>query len=78
MHMGLPRWLSGKNLPANAGDVCLIPGLGRVPGEGNGNPLLYACLENLMDRGDCGLLSMASQRVRHDLVTEHTCTTMCM
>ena len=43
-----------KNLPANAGhvrDVGLIPGLGRSPGEGHGNPLQYSCLENPMDRG---------------------------
>ena len=43
-----------KNLPANAGDVRdsgLIPGLGSSPGEGNGNPLQYSCLENPMDRG---------------------------
>ena len=40
-----------KNLPANAGDLGLIPGLGRSPGEGNGNPLQFSCLENPMDRG---------------------------
>ena len=40
-----------KSLPANAGDLGLIPGLGRSPGEGNGNPLQYFCLENSMDRG---------------------------
>ena len=40
-----------KNPPANAGDVGLTPGLGRSPGEGNGNPLRYSCLENPMDRG---------------------------
>ena len=40
-----------KNLPANAGDVGLIPGLGRSPGEGNGNPLQYSCWDNLMNRG---------------------------
>ena len=40
-----------KNLPANAGDVDLIPGLGRCPGEGNGNPPQYSSLENSMDRG---------------------------
>ena len=43
-----------KNLPANAGatgDAGSIPGLGRSPGGGNGNPLQYACLENPMDRG---------------------------
>ena len=40
-----------KNLPANAGDAGSIPGSGRSPGEGNGNPLQYFCLENYMDRG---------------------------
>ena len=43
-----------KNLPSNAGDVRdmgSIPGLGRSPGGGNGNPLQYSCLENPMDRG---------------------------
>ena len=43
-----------KNPPANAGearDTCSIPGSGRSPGEGNGNPLQYSCLENSMDRG---------------------------
>ena len=43
-----------KNLPANAEDIRdadLIPGLGRFPGGGHGNPLQYSCLENLMDRG---------------------------
>ena len=40
-----------KNPPGNAGDLGLIPGSGRSPGEGNGNPLQYSCLENFMDRG---------------------------
>ena len=43
-----------KNLPASvkdAGDMGLIPGLGRCPGEGNGNPLQYSCLGNPIDRG---------------------------
>ena len=48
---GLPSAQSVKNLPANAGDLGSIPGLGRSPGEGNGNPLPYSCLENPMDRG---------------------------
>ena len=39
------------NLPANAGDTGLVPGSGRSPGKGNGNPLQYSCLENPMDRG---------------------------
>ena len=40
-----------KNPPANAGDLGSIPGLGRSPGEGNGYPLRYSCLENPTDRG---------------------------
>ena len=40
-----------KNLPANAGDLGLIPGSGRSPGEGNGNPLQCSCLENPRDGG---------------------------
>ena len=41
----------GKNLPANAGVAGSIPGSGRSPGAGNGNPLQYSCLGNSMDRG---------------------------
>ena len=41
----------GKEFACSAGDPVSIPGLGRSPGEGNGNPLQYPCLENLMDRG---------------------------
>ena len=48
---GLPWWLSGKESAFKAGDLGLIPGLGRSPREGNGNPLPYSCLENSMDRG---------------------------
>ena len=48
-HVGLPSWLSGKKSPCNAGDAGLIPVLGRSPGEGNGNPLQYSCLENPMN-----------------------------
>ena len=40
-----------ENLPASAGDAVLIPGSGQSPGEGNGNPLQYSCLENSMDKG---------------------------
>ena len=40
-----------KNSPVNAGDMGLIPGLGRSPGEGNGNPLQYSCLRNPIGRG---------------------------
>ena len=51
--MGFPSGSVVKNLPANAGDTGdagLIPGLGRSPGEENGNPFQYSCLENTMDR----------------------------
>ena len=54
MAQGLPWWLSGKESTCNSGDigdVGSIPGLGRSPGEGNGNPLQYSCWENPMDRG---------------------------
>ena len=50
-HRGFPGGSAVKNPPANAGDMGLIPGLGRFPGEGTGNPLQYSCLENPMDRG---------------------------
>ena len=42
-----------KNLPVTAGDVGLIPGPGKSPGVGNGNPFQYSCLENFMERGAC-------------------------
>ena len=42
-----------KNLPANAREIGSISGLGRSPGEGNGNPFQYSCLQNAMDRGAC-------------------------
>ena len=49
--MGFPGGSEVKASACNAGDLGLIPGLGRSPGEGNGNPLQYSCLENPMDRG---------------------------
>ena len=49
--MGFPDGSEGKESACNAGDPGLIPGLGRSPGEGNGNPLQYSCLENSKDRG---------------------------
>ena len=59
-----------KKLPANAGearDRGLMPGSGRSPGVGNGNPLLYSCLENPMDREEpSGLQSMGPQTVGHN------------
>ena len=55
--------------PASVGDarnLGSIPGSGRSPGEGNGNPLQFSCLRNPMDRGTGGLQSMRPQRVGHD------------
>ena len=48
---GFPGGSEDKASACNAGDLGSIPGLGRSPGEGNGNPLQYSCLENPMDRG---------------------------
>ena len=48
--MGFPGGSHGKESPCNAEDPSLVPGLGRSPGEGNGYPLQYSCLENSMDR----------------------------
>ena len=61
--------LVAKNPPANVGnarDTGLIPGLQRSPGEGNGNPLQYSCLENPMDRGAWGATVHGVQRVGHN------------
>ena len=46
-----PGGSDGKESTCDAGDLVSIPGLGRCPGEGNGNPHQYSCLENSMDRG---------------------------
>ena len=50
-YLGFPGDSVVKNLPAKAGDMGSISGLGRSPGEGNGYPLQYSCLENSVDRG---------------------------
>ena len=49
--MGFPGGSEGKESAGNAGDLGLIPGSGRSPGEGNGYPLQYSCLENSMNGG---------------------------
>ena len=72
-----PFGSDGKVSACNAGDLGLIPGLGRSDGEGNGNPFQYSFLENPMDRGAWwATQSLGSQRVRHDLVTKTTTTYM--
>ena len=57
----------GKESACNAEDPVSIPGSGRSPGEGNGNPLQYSCLENPMDRGAWQAMVQGVARVRHDL-----------
>ena len=47
----IPFSLEGKESACTVGDVGLVPGLGRSPGQGNGNPLQYSCLENPVDKG---------------------------
>ena len=67
---GFPGGSVVRNLPANAGDVGLIPQWGRSPGVGNGTLLQYSCWETPWTEEPGGLHSMGSQRVRHDLVTK--------
>ena len=64
--MGFPGGSVIRNLPANAEDVMLIPGLGRSPGEGNGNPLQYSCLGNPTKRGAWYPIVHGVARVRHN------------
>ena len=59
-----------KNLPANAGDAGLTLGMGRSPGEGNGNPFRYSCLGNPMDRGAWWTTVHGVARAGHDLATK--------
>ena len=74
---GLPRWHSGKELPANtedSRDSGLIPGSGRSSRVGKGILLQYSCLENPLDRGACRLQSMGSLTVRYHWAPAHTHT----
>ena len=75
--VNLPGSSEVKNLPANAGDagdLGLIPGSGRSPGEGNGNPLQYSCRENPMDRGAwwATVHGVAESDMMEQLTTHHT------
>ena len=63
--MGFPGGSEGIESASNAGEMDSIPGSGRAPGEGNGNPLHYSCLENSMDRG-------ASQATVHGVAKSQT------
>ena len=68
--MGFPGGSVVKNTPANVGDMGLIPGSGRSPEGGTGNPLQYSCLENAMDRGAWWATVHGVARVGHDLETK--------
>ena len=65
-----PRWLSGKTVLPMQETQVQIPGSGRSPGEGNGNPLQCSCLRNPMDRGVWWAAVHGIARVRHDLATK--------
>ena len=65
LYWDFPHSSVGKESACNAGDQGSIPGSGRSPGEGNGNPLQYSCLENPMEGEACRLQSTRSQRGRH-------------
>ena len=69
--VGFPGGSVVKSLPANTVDSGLIPGSGRLPGEANGNPLQYSCLENPMDRGALwAIIHGGCKRVGHDWSTK--------
>ena len=70
MRIWLMLLYNQKNSPAYAGDVGLIPGSGKSPGEGNGNPLQYSCLGNPVDRGNLADYNPC-KRIAHELVTEY-------
>ena len=67
---GLPRWPSVESA-RQPGDVGSVLGLGRCPGEANGNPLQYSCLGNAMESGAWRAAGHGVARVGHDLVTQH-------
>ena len=69
-HNSFPGGSDGKASACNAGDLGSIPGSGRSPGEGNGNPLQHSCLDNPMDRGAWRATVHGVTRFRHDLATK--------
>ena len=68
--LAFPRSSGSKESACNAGDLGSIPGSGKSPGEGNGNPLQYSCLENPMDRGAWWATVHGVARIGHDLVSK--------
>ena len=71
-----PCGSDGKESACDVTDPASIPGLGRSPGEGNGNPLQYSCLENFMDRGAWWASVHGAERVGHDWVTKLVLTVL--
>ena len=69
MDLCFPHSSVGKESACSAGGRGLISGLGRSPGEGSGNPLQYACVENPVDKGAWQATVHVVTRIRHDLVT---------
>ena len=67
--LSFPHSLVGKESACSTEDLSSIPGLGRSPGQGNGNPLQYSCLENPMNRRACQATVHGVTRVRHNLAT---------
>ena len=68
--MGFSGSSTDKESACSAGDLGLIPGLGRCPGEGNDNPLQYSCLGNPLNIGAWQVQSMGLQRVGNDLAAK--------
>ena len=80
---GFPGGASGKEAPTNAGDIRdagLIPGPGRSPEEGHGNPLQYSCLGSPMDRGAQWATAhgVTDSQTQLSIHTPHMCVYMCM
>ena len=74
--LSLPGGSDGEDSTCEAGDLGLIPGSGRSPGEGKGNPLQYPCLENPMDRGAWWAVvrGVAKSQTRLKRLSEHAHT----
>ena len=76
-YAGLPQWLCREESAysaGDAGDAGSIPGWGRFPGGGNGNPLQYSCLKNSMDRG---AWRATAHRVAKSDITKHSDKSLC-
>ena len=68
LQLGFPGGSVGEESACNTGDAAVIPGQGRAPGRGHGNPLQYSCLQNLMDREACWVAESNTTKA-----TEHAC-----